>query len=110
MGQTDFHFSYSEDTIGANSYCARCGNTAEIHLALLGEMPQRSGSFCLECSQTLLHDLQNQYAAIGHASTPALDAAHPTFSHGTTHHDDSEGGIIFWEGHGWSSDGPFAGA
>ena len=110
MGQTDFHFSYSEDTIRASNHCARCGNTAEIHLALLGEMPQRSGSFCLPCSEALIRDLQNQYATLGHASAVSLDTAHPTFLHGNAHHDDSEGGIIFWEGHGWSSDGPFAGA
>lgn len=110
MGQTDFHFSYSEDTIRASSHCARCGNTAEIHLALLGETPQRSGSFCLPCSEALIHDLQNQQATLSHTSPVSLDTAHPTFLHGNTHHDDSEGGIIFWEGHGWSSDGPFAGA
>ena len=110
MGQTDFNFSYSEDTIKAGSQCARCGNTAEIHLALLGEMPQRSASFCLSCGETLIHDLQNQYAIFGHTGTPGVDTAHPTSTHSTPHHDDSEGGIIFWEGHGWSSDGPFAGA
>ncbi len=107
MGQSDFNLSYSEDTIKASGHCARCGNTADILLALLGEMPQRSGSFCLPCGAALLHDLQSQYASFGHTST---DAAHPNFTYSTPHHDDNDGSIIFWEGHGWSSDGPFAGA
>ena len=42
MNQNNFNLSASEDTVKASSHCARCGNTAEIHLALLGEMPQRS--------------------------------------------------------------------
>lgn len=110
MGQTDFNLSYSEDTIRASSHCARCGETAEIHLALLGEKPQHSGSFCLPCGAALIHDLQSQYATISHANTSSVDTAHPTFAYNASHHDDSEGGTIFWEGHGWSSDGPFAGA
>lgn len=108
MGQTHLNLSVSEDTIRASAYCARCGNTAEIHLALLGETPQRSGSFCLPCGEMLIHDLQAQHA-FGQAGTYSADTAHPAFMHGTSHHEEGEG-IIFWEGHGWSSDGPFAGA
>lgn len=107
MKQNSFNLSASEDTVNASSLCARCGNTAEIYLALLSEMPQRSGSFCLPCGEALIHNVQDQYAAFGAAS---VDTAHPTFAHSTPHHDDNDGGIIFWEGHGWSSDGPFAGA
>ncbi len=104
MGQTSFNLTHSEDTVRASSLCARCGDTAEIHLALLGEMPQRSGSFCLPCGEALIHDLQDQY------STHGVNVALPSFAHSTSHHDEGENGIIFWEGHGWSSDGPFAGA
>jgi hypothetical protein len=107
MQQNTFNLSASEDTVKASSHCARCGTTAEIYLALLGEMPQRSGSFCLPCSEALIHELQDQYASLGMHSA---NTAHPTFAHTTPHHDDNDGGIIFWEGHGWSSDGPFAGA
>lgn len=109
MGHTDFNLSYSEDSIRASSLCARCGDSAQIHLALLEEMPQRSGSFCLPCGEALLHDLQHQYALFGHIGAHSADTVHSTLVHSMPHHDDGEG-IIYWEGHGWSSDGPFAGA
>ena len=107
MKHTSFNLTASEDIVKASSHCARCGNTAEVHLALLGEMPQRSGSFCLPCGEALIHELQDQYALTG---THSLNTAHPSFAHHPSQHDDNDGGIIFWEGHGWSSDGPFAGA
>lgn len=111
MGQTEFNLSFSEDTVRSSSYCARCGESAEIHLAMLGEMPQRSGSFCLSCGSALLHDLQQQYATFGHAGSSSVNTAHSSFTYNNTPlHDDAEHGTIFWEGHGWSSDGPFAGA
>lgn len=106
----NFHLSYSEDAVKASSRCANCGDAAEIHLALLGEMPQRSGSFCLPCGEVLIHDLQRQYALFGRSNSQSADTAHPTLAHTPTHHDESDHGIIYWEGHGWSSDGPFAGA
>lgn len=109
MGQADFNLSSSEDTIRASNYCARCGDTAEVHFALLGTMPQRSGSFCLPCGEALIHDLQHQYAALGH-EVDTVYTPHTSFAYDASLHDDGEGGIIFWEGHGWSSDGPFAGA
>ncbi len=110
MGQSNFYLSYSEETIKTSSRCARCGDNAEIHLALLGEMPQRGGSFCLPCSEAVLHDLQHPYALLGHASQSGADTAHPVPAHSTHHQDDSEQGIVWYEEHGWSSDGPFAGA
>ncbi|HEX7736592.1 MAG TPA: hypothetical protein VF458_17220 [Ktedonobacteraceae bacterium] len=110
MGQTNFHLSYSEDTIKASNHCDSCGASAEIHLALLEGHPQRSGSYCLSCGEALIHDLQRQYALFGHPGTHSADTAHPTFAHVPSHHDENEQGIIYWEGHGWSSDGPFAGA
>lgn len=106
MEQNNFNLSSSEEIMHASSHCAHCGNTAEIQLALLGETPQRGGSFCLACGEALLHDLQNQYALFGQAGSYSKDVAHPSFAH----HEEGEHGIIFWEGHGWSSDGPFAGA
>jgi hypothetical protein len=110
MGQSEFNLSFSEDTTRSSNLCASCGGTAEIHLTLLGETPQRSGSFCLPCGEALMHDLQQKYAIHGHVSLASMDTAHPSFVQSTPLHDDVEGGIVFWEGHGWSSDGPFAGA
>ena len=109
MGQNNFGLSSSEEAIHASAHCARCGNTAEIHLALLDETPQRSGSFCLTCGEALLHELQNQFALFGHTGAHSKDT-YPSFAYTAPHPDDSDHGIIFWEGHGWSSDGPFAGA
>lgn len=107
MGLNNFNLSISADSIQAHDNCARCGNTAEIYLTLLEETPQKSGSFCLLCGEALIHELQNQYAISG---THHGDVARSTIAYSTPHHDETEGGIIFWEGHGWSSDGPFAGA
>lgn len=109
MGQNNFHLSYSEDPIHASSHCTRCGNSAEVHLALLDEMPQRSGSLCLLCAEALIHDLQNQYALFGHASSHS-NMARSSLAHTLPYHEDNEHGIVFWEGQSWSSDGPFAGA
>ncbi|HEY0755568.1 MAG TPA: hypothetical protein VGD98_16540 [Ktedonobacteraceae bacterium] len=107
MGNTNFHLSYSEDTVRASGHCASCGANAEVHLALLEEMPQRSGSFCLSCCEALLHNIQHQYVLFGHTNTHGADKTHGIHS---MHHEDGEHGIIHWEEHGWSSDGPFAGA
>lgn len=105
MAFNEFHLFSSEDPSKPSSLCARCGATADIHLTLLGEAPRRSGSFCLLCGEALLHALQQQHDMAAEAAVPA-----PSFLYSPTHYDDVEGGIVFWEGHGWSSDGPFAGA
>ena len=110
MAQSEFHLSFAEDPARPGSLCARCGEVAEIHIVLLEETPQRSGSFCLSCSEALIHDIRQQQAADGRADLSSADRAHAFSLHNSTLHEDVEGGIIFWEGHGWSSDGPFAGA
>ncbi len=104
MAYNEFHLFPSEDPGRTGSLCARCGASADIHLTLLGEAPKRGGSFCLPCGEALLRALQQQH------EIPAEAAAAPSLLYSSTHHDDAEGGIVFWEGHGWSSDGPFAGA
>jgi hypothetical protein len=105
MPHNEFHLFSSEDPGRPGSLCARCGTTADIYLTLLGEATGRGGSFCLPCCEVLIHTLQQRH------DVPAEVAlTSPSFPHPPTHHDEAEGGIIFWEGHGWSSDGPFAGA
>ena len=110
MAQNEFHLSFAEDPGRASSHCASCGQAAEIHLLLLEQAPQRSGSFCLSCGEALMRDLLHQRATHGHAPVVGAEPARGAFLSNNIHHDDVEGGIIFWEGHGWSSDGPFAGA
>lgn len=105
MAYNEFHLFSSEDPGRPGSPCARCGATADIHLMLLGEAPRRGGSFCLPCGEALLRTLQQQHEIPAEAGATAA-----SFLHSSTHHDDAESGIVFWEGHGWSSDGPFAGA
>jgi len=68
--------------------CTHCGKNATIHLTLLADISQQGESVCFACAETLIHDLRKQQGAT----------------------DEIEHGIIYWEGHGWSSDGPFAGA
>lgn len=110
MAQNEFHLSFAEDPAKASSHCASCGQAAEIHLMLLEETPQRSGSFCLSCGEALMRDLLHQRATHKHAHIASADTAPAVFLSNHAHHDEVEGGIIFWEGHAWSSDGPFAGA
>ena len=116
MAHNELNPSFSEDPTRQSNICARCGDTAQIHLTLLGDVPHRSGSFCFSCSEFVIHDLQKLQVAHQLAGAGVLagfaesDAAHRSSLHGHTPHDEIESGIIFWEGHGWSSDGPFAGA
>lgn len=110
MAQNEFHLSFAEDTARASSLCASCGQDADLHVVFLEETPQRSGSFCLSCGEALMRDLLRQRAAYKHPHPVQAEAALPVFLSTPAHHDDAEGGIVYWEGHGWSSDGPFAGA
>lgn len=110
MAQNEFHLSFADDPARASSLCASCGQDADLHLVFLEETPQRSGSFCLSCGEALMRDLLHQRAAYKHPRPVQTEAALPVFLSTPTHHDDAEGGIVYWEGHGWSSDGPFAGA
>lgn len=110
MAQSEFHLSFAEDPARPSGLCAQCGDVAKIHIVLLEETPQRSGSFCLSCGEALVHNLRQREAAYGHADLTAAEKVHAISLHSSTPHEDAEGGIIFWEGHGWSSDGPFAGA
>jgi hypothetical protein len=68
--------------------CTHCGKNATIHLTLLADASHQGESVCLSCAEVLIHDLQKPQSVM----------------------DDIEHGTIYWEGHGWSSDGPFAGA
>lgn len=111
MAHNEMNPSFSEDSNRQSNLCARCGDAAQIHLTLLGEMPHRSGSFCFACSEFVIHDLQKQQVAHQLAEAGVLARFTDTnAAHRASLHDDIEGGIIYWEGHGWSSDGPFAGA
>lgn len=105
MAHNEFHPFSTEDPGRPGSLCVRCGAPADIHLTLFGEVPGREGSFCLPCGEALLHMLQSRHEVPAEAAMTS-----PSSLHNSTHNDDAEGGIVFWEGHGWSSDGPFAGA
>jgi hypothetical protein len=105
MPHNEFHHFSTEDPGRPGNLCARCGTTADIYLTLLEEASGRGGSFCLSCCEMLVHALQQQ-----HDIPAEVAITSPSLLHSPTHHDEAEGGIIFWEGHGWSSDGPFAGA
>lgn len=110
MAQSEFSLSFAEDPARPSSLCAQCGGVAKIHIVLLEETPQRSGSFCLPCGEIVVHNLQQQEAVYDRTDPGTADKVHAVSLHSSTLHEDTEGGIIFWEGHGWSSDGPFAGA
>ncbi|HLI72151.1 MAG TPA: hypothetical protein VKV19_20540 [Ktedonobacteraceae bacterium] len=110
MAQSEFYQSFAEDSARPSGLCAQCGDIAKIHIVLLEETPQRSGSFCLPCGEIVVHNLRQQEAAYHRTNLAAAEKAHAVSLHSSTLHEDAEGGIIFWEGHGWSSDGPFAGA
>lgn len=108
MSFHEFQLPFSEDPQKTSSRCIRCGQAAEIHIVLLGSSNQtrQSGSLCLPCSELVIHSLQAQRTPYVHA--PVSSPHH--FNHTPVHADDAEHGIIHWEGQGWSSDGPFAGA
>jgi hypothetical protein len=112
MAQNELNPSFAEDPAVQSSICARCGKIAEIHLSLLGDASRGGEIVCLACAEVLLSDLRKQRAEHPVTRLPAF--ANPSLGHTSLLHsdvaDDVESGIIFWEGHGWSSDGPFAGA
>lgn len=116
MAQNNFHSSFSEDPAIQSGICVRCGKAADIRLELLGGSFQRRGSFCLSCGEGMIHELQKRQFAHTDQSSDLLSAfanaggVQKAFLHSDASYDEAEGGIIFWEGHGWSSDGPFAGA
>jgi hypothetical protein len=118
MAQNELNPFSTEGPAVQSSICARCGKTAEIHLALLGGAFHLGETFCLSCGEALIHDLQKQdatFAAADRAAALLLGIAGAgimprPFLPGDASVDEMESGIIFWEGHGWSSDGPFAGA
>lgn len=110
MAHDELRLSLSEDPKRQSTICAGCGNAAEIHLTLLEGTSHQGGSFCLPCGETLIARLRKQRAEYAGMLSDAADAAHKAFPHGDIAYEEMEGGIIFWEEHGWSSDGPFAGA
>lgn len=118
MAQNELNSTFSEGPIIQSSMCARCGKTAEVHLALLGGAFQQGETFCLSCGEALLRDLRAQYGRdqrgdYTSAFLPELigmNVGSRSLLHSDASWDDVENGVIFWEGHGWSSDGPFAGA
>ena len=85
MAQNE-HVSFSRQPDRSDVPCNHCGRSAEIHLTPLEDTFQQGGNFCLACGETVIKNLQKQ---------PPVGDEH---------------GIVYWEGHGWSSDGPFAGA
>jgi hypothetical protein len=108
MAYDEFKFSFVDDPTLQSSICAACGNTAEIQLALLGGVSHHSASFCFACGEEVIHDLRQQ--RVEQATGVRVHAAHQSFLRVDSTRDENEHGTIFWEGHGWSSDGPFAGA
>ncbi|HEU5379526.1 MAG TPA: hypothetical protein VFV38_29235 [Ktedonobacteraceae bacterium] len=110
MAHDELRLSFSEDPNRLSNICAGCGNAAEIHLSLLEGTSHQGGSFCLSCGEMLISRLRKQRAEHASVLTGATDADHRSFLRSDFAYDEMEGGIIFWEGHGWSSDGPFAGA
>ena len=109
MARDELRFSFADDTTTTPSaMCAACGDTAEVHLSLLKGTPHQGASFCLSCGEEVIHDLRAQHAE--QVSGTHVHTTHQAFLHLETEHEDGEHGIIFWEDHGWSSDGPFAGA
>lgn len=118
MAQNNFHSSFSEDPAIQSRICVRCGKTADMRLELLGSSFQENGTFCLSCAEGLIHELRRRQAAFTRveqlgdlfSAFANANAAQKAFLHSDASYEEAEGGIIFWEGHGWSSDGPFAGA
>lgn len=118
MAQNESNTSFSNGHGIQNSICARCGKAAEVHLLLLGGAFHQGETFCLACGEVVLYDWRRQRTAFAHPEQGVVllpGFAGMSITSGSLLHSDSlqdeiEGGIIFWEGHGWSSDGPFAGA
>lgn len=111
MAQNEFFLPSVDDSARSSNLCAGCGQTAEIYFSFLREQPVHEGNFCLSCGEALIRDLLHQRAVHGQRNRPGVDPAHLSLLHTTAHPcDDADNGIVFWEGHGWSSDGPFAGA
>jgi hypothetical protein len=105
----------SENLSPKSAMCAWCGKNAEMHLSLLGEMSKRSESFCLACGEIAVRELRKiqkhaEQAANQLPNFAYADPAHKSPLANDPLFEEVEGGIVFWEGHGWSSDGPFAGA
>lgn len=118
MALNELNPSFSESPAIQSSICARCGKTAEIHLALLGDAFHPGETFCLSCGETMIHELRKQHImfshadhnAVRHASFADIGGVSRSLLHTDASLDEIDEGIIFWEGYGWSSDGPFAGA
>ena len=116
MAQNDLDLTFSDNSTVESDICSRCGRNAEMRLALLGSASHANGTFCLACAEALIHELRKQHfvhaeqAAGFFSGLAGAGVVHKSFLHSDTAYDEIEGGIIFWEGHGWSSDGPFAGA
>lgn len=106
MTHNDLKRSFSEAPNRENTICVACGDAAEVRLALLKGASQPSRNFCFSCGEAVIRDLRTQSAK--QASGVLVPAAHQSFLRVDATPDDGEHGIIFWEGHAWSSDGPFA--
>ncbi len=106
MAQNELNISFAENPDGQSTICVACGNTAEIHLALVRGASHPGGSFCFSCGEEVIRDLRVQRTE--QASGVPIHAVHQAFLRIDSVPDDMEHGIIFWEGHSWSSDGPFA--
>ena len=87
MVHDELDLPFMNNSARPTAVCTHCGATAAIHLTVLANASHQGEYACLACGEALIHSLQQQHAA-----------------------DEIEHGIIYWEGHGWSSDGPFAGA
>jgi hypothetical protein len=57
-----------------------------------------------------MRDLLHQRSIHGRAGLTSADTTQAALLPNNLSHEDAENGIIYWEGHAWSSDGPFAGA
>lgn len=106
MAQNELKFPFTEDPDRQSTICVACGNAAEMHLSLLRGASHPGESFCLSCGEEAIRDLRAQSTA--KADGVSIHGAHQSFLHTDTPPEDEEHGIIFWESHGWSSDGPFA--
>ena len=116
MALHELHSSCSDDPALQHTNCARCGKSADIHLILLKGGFHQGETFCFACGEAMMREQRKQasYIASEHFVLSPDLASVGANAHAYLHSDvaleESEGGIIFWEGHGWSSDGPFAGA
>ncbi len=118
MTQNESLLSFPDGPFQQKQLCVRCNDVADIHLVLLDSHSPHSGNFCLSCGEIVMHSLRKQrlehtgmdQAAERALDLSAIDGVHKSFSPGEHSSEESEAGIIYWEGQGWSSDGPFAGA